>query len=205
MKNTIGAVALCAAALCGTAFLGSTAARADEQTTVITHSYGHHAYDDSANIRVMLDGNPVNFNGPGPVMMDGGYVFVPIRGVFEQMGGDVQWHEDSQTIEGAKPGHVFRIRIGSNDAMVNGDHMQLAAPPQLIGGTTYVPLRFASESLGAHVRWDQDRNTVFIRTGDNDDSDGDGSVRTLHRHMHDNGDDHNDGSTTTIIKKTTTP
>ena len=139
MKNNIGAVALCAVALCGTAFTVSTAARADEQTTVITHSYGHHAYSGDA-IRVMLNGAPVDFNGPGPVMMDGGYVFVPIRGVFEQMGGDVQWHEDSQTIDGARPGHMFRIRVGSTDAVVNGDHTTLPAPPQLIGGTTYVPL-----------------------------------------------------------------
>jgi len=210
MNNKLGTIAICAVALCGTAVtIQSKAAFADQQTTVITHTYNGGQSYHGDRIRVVLDGNRVDFNGPGPILMDGGYVFVPIRGVFEQMGGDVQWHEDTQTIEGARPGHMFRIRVGSTDAVVNGEQTTLVAPPQLIGGTTYVPLRFASESLGAHVRWDQDQNTVFIRTGDGDDSNGDGTVRTLHRRMHDGmGPDNNNdqpGTTTTIIKKTTTP
>jgi len=207
MNNKLGTIALCAVALCGAALtIQSKAAFADEQTTVITHTYGgDHAYHGD-RIRVVMDGAPVDFNGPGPIMMNGGYVFVPIRGVFEQMGGDVQWDEATQTIEGARPGHMFRIRVGSTNATVNGEQTTLPAPPELIGGTTYVPLRFASESLGARVRWDQDRNTVFIRSRDGDESDN--TVRTLHRRMHDGmGNDENDqpGTTTTIIKKTTTP
>jgi hypothetical protein len=207
MNNKLGTIALCAVALCGVALTTQSKAAFADETTVVTHTYNNGQPSSGGPIRVMLNGTRVDFNGPGPVMMDGGYVFVPIRGVFEQMGGDVQWHEDSQTIDGAKPGHMFRIRVGSTDAVVNGDHLTLAAPPQLIGGTTYVPLRLASESLGAHVRWDQDRNTVFIRTGDSDDADADGTVRTLHRRMHDGTGDDNDqpGTTTTIIKKTTTP
>ena len=204
MKNKFATITFCAAAICGALAFQSMPAVADDTTTVVTQNNVNPAR--GVHIHVIIDGSPVDFNGPGPIMMGGGYVFVPIRGVFEQMGGDVQWHEDSQVIEGVKPGHMFRIRVGSTDALVNGQNTTLPAPPQLIGGTTYVPLRFASESLGAHVRWDPDRNTVFIRSHGDDETDsdtGDGMRHPMHDHS---GVDANGETTTTttIIKKTTT-
>lgn len=175
-----------------------TAASADGTiTTVFTHTTQSDVMN-SIPIRVIINDQPVEFNGPGPIMVDGSHVFVPIRGIFEQMGGDVQWHPHDQTIDGAKPGHMFRIKVGSVEAIVNGSDTTLAVSPELIGGTTYVPLRFASEALGASVRWHADTNTVSIRTHDSDSADG----------M--NGDTDHSGSaqsttTTTIIKKTTNP
>jgi hypothetical protein len=210
MINKFATVAACAVALCGTGLATQTNAAFADSTTVITHSSSYQTDpSDAVHIRVVIDGAPVDFDGPGPIMMNGGYVFVPIRGVFEQMGGDVQWHADSQVIEGVRPGHVFRIRVGSTNALVNGEDTTLPAPPQLIGGTTYVPLRFASESLGAHVRWAPDTSTVYIRS--HGDTDEDGSVDTdVHHHMRDDStteqtNDDGSSTTTTIIKKTTTP
>jgi hypothetical protein len=167
-----------------------------DSTTVITRTTTSPAAD-SDTIRVVINDQPVDFDGPGPIMIDGSHVFVPIRGVFEQMGGDVQWHPADQVIEGAKPGHMFRIKVGSTDAVVDGNQTTLPAAPELIGGTTYVPLRFASEALGASVHWHADTNTVSIRTGDEDSSSAPGDTD----HM-----GSPDGTTTTtIIKKTTTP
>jgi hypothetical protein len=163
---------------------------------VITRSTTSPA--DTDTIRVVINDQPVDFDGPGPIMVDGSHVFVPIRGVFEQMGGDVQWHPDGQVIEGAKPGHMFRIRVGSTDGVVNGDQTTLPAAPELIDGTTYVPLRFASEALGASVHWHADTNTVSIRTGEDDSAAGtDGDT--------DHAGSPDGTTTTTIIKKTTTP
>ena len=37
------------------------------------------------------------------------------------------------------------------------------APPRIENGTTYVPLRFVSEALGAQVAWQSDTRTVVIQ------------------------------------------
>lgn len=55
--------------------------------------YNHMRFNgniqDGTGIRVIVNHQTVNFNGPGPIMVGGDHVFVPVRGVFEQMGGYV--------------------------------------------------------------------------------------------------------------------
>jgi hypothetical protein len=181
-----------ALATLGAAVIGISAAPrpANADTVIITRH--HHMRMPGNDIRVIVNDQPVQFEGPGPIMMDGSHVFVPIRGIFEQMGGNVDWHEDAQVVEGAKPGHMFRIKIDSTDAVVNGDQVTLDTPPQLIDGTTYVPLRFTSEALGASVHWHADTNTVSINSQGDQGSD---NNATIHRYHEDNGD------TTTIIRR----
>ena len=134
--------------------------------------YNHVRIPDAGHaIRVVINRQQVDFNGPGPIMVDGSHVFVPIRGVFEQMGGLVTWHPDHQSVHGTSPGHEFRLTVGSPEAWVNGVQQTMPSAPMLMDGTTYVPLRFASEALGARVHWHEDTNTVTIHTGAGPDDD----------------------------------
>jgi len=173
-------------------FAGGIAARADDTTVITRHrdangniyttrrhfdDNGNRVYNDNGtrvyrhviqrgdrNINVIVDRKTIDFQGPGPIMVDQ-RVMVPVRGVFEQMDGYVNWNADEQSVHGSSPGgHRFKITIGSNNAMVNGQERTLDTPPILQDGTTYVPLRFASEALGARVNWHPDTNTVSITT-----------------------------------------
>lgn len=143
------------------ALLGAAAVALAQTTTVVTHP--NSAGGQTSVIHVMVNQQPVTFSGPGPVMIDGA-VMVPVRGVFEDMGGQVQWMPQAKVVEGARPGHMFRIRVGSDQALVDGVQRSLSTPPQVIDGTTYIPLRFASEALGAHVAWQGSDRTVVITT-----------------------------------------
>ncbi|BDI33069.1 hypothetical protein CCAX7_51200 [Capsulimonas corticalis] len=138
------------------ASLLATAAHAD--TTVITQ----RTTTQPEAVIVTVNQQRVAFNGPGPIMIGGDSVFVPLRGVFEQLGGQVQWESATQVITGARPGHQFRIRIGSDQALVDGTQRTLTVAPRVINETTYVPLRFASEALGASVDWEPSTHTVLI-------------------------------------------
>lgn len=176
MIRTISKVGIAvgtAAIICGFAAITPVKAQ-DESTTIITRH--HHMMDGDTvihrhvvmpgdrDIHVIVDRKTIDFQGPGPIMVDE-HVLVPVRGVFEQMNGYVNWNADDQSVHGSRPGgHRFKITIGSNTAMVNGEQQTLDTPPLLQDGTTYVPLRFASEALGAHVRWHADTNTVSITT-----------------------------------------
>lgn len=113
---------------------------------------------------ISVDGKPVKFMGPGP-RRKLGRVLVPLRGVFEMMGAHVKWDDDSQTVFANRNDTEVELTIGSNNATVNGRAVLMDVPAQLIGGSTFVPLRFLSESLGARVDFDDATNTINIQSG----------------------------------------
>ena len=118
-------------------------------------------------ITVTVNSKPVPFEQSRRPRMMSGRVMVPLRGVIERLGGNVLWDPNERVVTGAHPGtnRQFRIRAGSNEALVNGDKKVLDAPPVIANGTTYVPLRFVSEALGAKVTWDNARRAVLITAG----------------------------------------
>jgi len=133
-------------------------------TTVTTAPNG-----DATTITVTVNNKPVVFSDQGRPRMFGGRVMVPLRGVVEQLGGNVLYDASSQVITGAHPGtsDQFRLRVGSTQALVDGKTVSLDTPPRVVAGTTYVPLRFVSEALGAQVSWDNPNHTVVITAAGN--------------------------------------
>ena len=115
-------------------------------------------------LSITVDGKPVTFNGPGP-RRKMGRVLVPLRGIFEKMGAHVKWDDDSQTVFANRNDTEVELTIGSNNATVNGRAVLMDVPAQLIAGSTFVPLRFLSESLGARVDFDGAKNTINIDSG----------------------------------------
>jgi hypothetical protein len=115
------------------------------------------------DIRVIVNGDPVDFDTVGPRQTNG-RVLVPLRGVLERLGAYVDWDSGTQTVLASKDGMNIQLPIGSHFATVNGDRVRLDVPAVTVNGTTMVPLRFLSESLGAEVRWNDQTNTVRIST-----------------------------------------
>lgn len=52
------------------------------------------------------------------------------------------------------------------DIMVNGSYIKTDARPFLVSGTTYVPVRFIGEALGAGVSWIEGSRTAVISDGE---------------------------------------
>jgi len=109
-------------------------------------------------ISVQFNGNTVNLNPPA--LERAGRVFVPLRGVFERMGATVVY--DNGQINATGRGHNVSLTIGSNQAVVDGQTQMLDVAPFIIGASTYVPLRFLSQSLGAQVNWDNNNDVVML-------------------------------------------
>jgi hypothetical protein len=118
----------------------------------------------SAQIGVTVDGQQVHFDSASPRYMNG-RVLVPLRGVFEHMGANVDWDAANRTVIANGNGKDIKLRIGAHNAWVDGVRTPLDVPAQIIAGTTMVPIRFLSESLGAAVRWDDRDQLVLIDTG----------------------------------------
>lgn len=116
-------------------------------------------------IKVFVDGDRVHFEDVGPQSIDG-RILVPVRGVLEKIGANVDWAPETQRVNCSNGDIDIVLHIGDRRAKVNGHDIQMDVPAQTIGGHTMVPLRFLSESMGAKVRWDSQESTVFIMTAD---------------------------------------
>jgi hypothetical protein len=112
----------------------------------------------SSPVTVAVNGQIVNFDQP-PVER-AGRVFVPLRGVFEQLGASVVY-ADGQ-INATGNGRNISLHIGSTQATVNGQPQYLDVAPFLVGSRTLVPLRFIAQALGAAVDYQQGSNSVNI-------------------------------------------
>ena len=115
-----------------------------------------------AAIQVDVNGSPLYLNEP-PTLMNG-RTMVPLRGIFESLGAQVNWNASSRKITATKGVTDVQLGIGDNRATVNGKNVYLDAPAMIIRGSTMVPLRFVSEALGADVKWFEATQTVSIIT-----------------------------------------
>jgi hypothetical protein len=120
-----------------------------------------------ANVSIQVDGNPVSLS-PAPVER-AGRVFVPLRGVFEQLGATVVYENGTINATG-RNGRAVSLHIGSNNASVNGQQQTLDVAPFIIGASTYVPLRFVSQALGADVNYDSSNQIVAITRHNNNNN-----------------------------------
>lgn len=82
-------------------------------------------------------------------------VLIPIRAVSQNMGIDVKWNQSQKTAQLTKGETVITLAVQFKRALVNQDRVDFDAPVELIQNTTYVPLRFVSQTMGAEVKWDQ--------------------------------------------------
>ncbi|MDI3317614.1 MAG: copper amine oxidase N-terminal domain-containing protein, partial [Bacillota bacterium] len=92
----------------------------------------------------------------------GGRTLLPIRFVSEAMGFQVGWDQRTRTVSVRGGSTQIQLVVGSTTARVNGRPVQLDVAPVVIGGTTFVPVRFISETLGAHVTWDGRARAVTV-------------------------------------------
>ena len=106
----------------------------------------------------VLDADP-------PPIQQSGRVLIGMRDIFEAMSAEIQWNSASRTVTATQGTTVVVLTIGSNIAYVNGQATVLDVPAQIIGSSTFVPLRFVAEATGADVQWHGATQTVLITTG----------------------------------------
>lgn len=113
-----------------------------------------------SSVSVQLNGTALNLN-PAPTER-AGRVFVPLRGVFENLGASVVYANG--VINATGRGHTVSLKIGSQQATVDGQQQTIDVAPFVIGASTYVPLRFVSQALGASVNYDGTNRIVALST-----------------------------------------
>ncbi len=113
-------------------------------------------------IGVYIDRTAVNLNF-APVVIDG-HTLVPMRSIFEALGAQVNWVNETSKVIAKKNDIKIELTIGAQVAYKNGQSISIEVPAQIIDSNTFVPLRFVTETLGYHVYWDGKAQVIFVST-----------------------------------------
>ena len=81
---------------------------------------------------------------------------VPIRVITEALGGQVAWNEAAKEVALTVNGKEIKMTIGKVLE-------KYGVAPVIIGGRTFVPVRFVADELGAVTTWDDATKTVAIQ------------------------------------------
>ena len=110
--------------------------------------------------KVILDGTTLSFD-VNPTI-ENGRTLVPLRAIFEAMGANVSWDQNTQTATAVKGSTNVVLKIGSLEPTINGQINRLDVPAKIVDGRTIAPLRFIGEAFGGTVGWDQGSQTITI-------------------------------------------
>ena len=121
-------------------------------------------------VKIDINGSRISFD-VDPVI-EGGRTLVPVRGVVEQIGGEVKWDEKQNAVWIEHQYMDIQLVIGNSTAYIYRKYdfsslpqeVKLDAPAKIIKGRSLVPIRFIAEILGAEVKWDPVTFTVQINT-----------------------------------------
>ena len=112
-------------------------------------------------IVVVLDGKKLAVR-QSPVIIKGS-IMVPMKDILTALGADISWEPKTRTLIASKGNYLtFSLQAGASSGVVNGKSLKLDAPAAVLGGVTFVPVRFVSETMGAEVKWDSAARAVRI-------------------------------------------
>ncbi|MBU5671975.1 copper amine oxidase N-terminal domain-containing protein [Paenibacillus sp. MSJ-6] len=115
----------------------------------------------SPKLAVLVDGKKIIFQGGDP-FPENGRVQVPLRGVGEALGAEVDYDGVGKKVKYIRDKKSIELTLGSKEAIVDGHVVKMDTAAKAIQGRTFVPLRFVSENLGKTVKWDAVGNWVWI-------------------------------------------
>lgn len=103
---------------------------------------------------VLVDAQAI-INDVAPVIRND-RTLVPIRVITEALGGQVAWNEAAKEVTLTVNGKEIKMTIGKVLE-------KYGVAPVIIGGRTFVPVRFVADELGAVTTWDDATKTVTIQ------------------------------------------
>lgn len=115
-------------------------------------------YPNSRMITVAVNDRPIDV----AAIVEHGRVLLPMRATFAALGASVVYDPRGRVIVARSAAHALQLRIGSTTADVDGRMVTLDVPARVVAATTYVPLRFVAQAMGAVVGYDARSNLVNI-------------------------------------------
>ena len=104
---------------------------------------------------------PIDEQGTAPVILQN-RTFLPVRAVVEEMGGTVDWNDETETVTLKCAADTVSLTIDSTTAYYNGEETSLDVAPTVRNNRTFLPIRFIAESFHFDVAYDETTRTVTL-------------------------------------------
>lgn len=115
------------------------------------------------DVTLILNGEKfVPSEGQIPPIIIENRTLVPVREVFEKLGGTVVWDGTERSVEVELEGKSIKLWIDKTSALIDGQEDVMDVPAKIISNKTMVPVRFVSEKALLLVDWDGETHTVTI-------------------------------------------
>lgn len=96
-----------------------------------------------------------------PVLKNG-RTLVPLSFLSKKLGKKVSWDSKSKKVTVVTDKVKIVLFTGKKEALINGKKKTLEVAPEIINGSTYVPLSFFAENFNISIRWDEKARAVLI-------------------------------------------
>ncbi|KRE82578.1 cell wall lytic activity [Paenibacillus sp. Soil766] len=123
----------------------------------------HAAAPDTSSVKVQVNDELVHFPEDQPFIDTGGKLQVPLRVLSEKLGYQVGWAKqgDEVVVTLKNKEQAIQLTTDEEQAIVNSKLVELESTPTLVKGSTYVPMRFVTETFGSAITWN-DANKIAI-------------------------------------------
>lgn len=126
-----------------------------------------HASTDSANVKVQVNDELIQFPDGKPFADGSGRIQVPVRFVSEKLGYDVNWNETDRSVTIASDEQTVKLTLGSSEAVIDDEVVSMDTTAVSKDARVYVPIRVISDTFDVDTRWDeQNRNAIINADGE---------------------------------------
>ncbi|MCD7905375.1 MAG: copper amine oxidase N-terminal domain-containing protein [Clostridiales bacterium] len=129
------------------------------------YEYEEEAQDDEEdedNYSVLLNNSGfINFTAQQPVNIEG-RVFVPVRGVFEELGFEVDYDPETKTAYLANDRHFIEMTLGNEYFTVDDREVYPEVPQFILNKSFMIPIRAVAEAIGAVVGYNHNTKIITI-------------------------------------------
>ncbi len=149
--------------------------------TDLYYEGSYHAYN-AEDIYLEINGNRLKTKEMPPIAING-RTLVPVREVFEYLGDEVTWVQNTNQVLIDHGNKTLVLTLGSRDIYMGSSKYSIPSTdpaPMAINSKTMVPIRVTADLLGYEVGWDADTRTVTLDepgSGSTDDPDEDDSKK----------------------------
>lgn len=112
------------------------------------------------DIKVLIDGEEL-VTDTAPIMMNN-RVLVPFRAIFEKLGVDVYWDEETKTVNAFGKDTIMLLQVDNNKLFKNSEEIELDVAPTIVNNRTMVPVRVVAEGFSADVEWNGETREVTV-------------------------------------------
>ncbi|MFP4250122.1 MAG: peptidyl-prolyl cis-trans isomerase [Armatimonadota bacterium] len=124
-------------------------------------AYLNDLYAEERAVKVVVDGTRIDL-AANPRLLPNSNLIVPIVGVLEAMGADVEWNSDAGVLEVERDGMRLRLVAGAAMMAVGGEEISLRETPRLIDGVLMASPRGPIEAIGGSLVWNRTENTLYV-------------------------------------------